>query len=127
MNDAHTKYLYATYPKLYRQHTLPMSKTCMCWNFECGTGWFGIIDDLSRRITEIDEREGNETQAVQVKEKFGTLRFYTDFETDAVSEAIREAEERSAVTCEECGKPGTMRERHGWLMVRCDEHAKGDR
>lgn len=123
MNAEHTKYLYDTYPALYRQHAWPMSQTAMCWNFDCGTGWFSIIDDLSRRITELDKRDGTQTEAVQVKEKFGTLRFYVNAESDAVSEAIREAEERSATTCEMCGLPGQLRE-GGWLRTLCDECAE---
>ena len=30
-----------------------MSRTCMCWGFECSDGWFHIIDNLSFRITHI--------------------------------------------------------------------------
>ena len=72
MNKEHTKHLLKTYPNLYRQHTLPMQQTCMCWGFECGDGWFTIIDNLSKRITEINP----DVEAFQVKEKFGGLRFY---------------------------------------------------
>ena len=122
MNAEHTKYLYDAYSALYAQHALPMAVTCMCWGFNCGDGWFDIIDDLSRRITELDKRDGVQTEAVQVKEKFGTLRFYVDGGSEGVWEAISEAEGRSAVTCEECGKPGQLRE-GGWLRTLCDECA----
>ena len=122
MTPEHTKYLYDTYPALYRQHALPMSETAMCWNFETGDGWFDIINELSRKIIALDKQSGTTTEAVQVKEKFGTLRFYVDFGTDEVFEAIEEAERKSAVTCELCGKPGMLR-RGGWLKVKCDECA----
>ena len=122
MTPEHTKYLYDTYPALYRQHALPMSETAMCWGIDTGDGWFDIINRLSKRITEIDAREGTTTEAVQVKEKFGTLRFYIDLGTDDVFAAIEEAERESAVTCEACGKPGRLRV-GGWLTTRCDECA----
>lgn len=122
MNAEHTKYFYDTYPALYAQHGLDMSQTCMCWGFDCGDGWFDIINELSRKITEIDEREGVTTEAAQVKEKYGTLRFYVNGETDATEKAIEKAEDRSAVTCEVCGKPGKLRGAC-WLRTRCDECA----
>lgn len=58
-------------------------------------------------------------RASQVKEKYGTLRFYMDLELNGMHELIMEAENKSASTCEECGKPGKMRD-GGWLKVRCD-------
>ncbi len=60
-------------------------------------------------------------QAVQVKEKFGTLRFYTNFSDDYINGMITMAESMTAVTCEECGKPGKVRN-SGWIYVACDEH-----
>lgn len=59
----------------------------------------------------------------QVKEKFGTLRFYYRGGDDYVDGVVRMAEEMSAVTCEECGAPGRSR-RGGWIRTLCDAHAK---
>jgi len=61
--------------------------------------------------------------AIQVKEKFGTLRFYYYGGDDVVSGIERMAESMSAVMCEECGAPGKSR-RGGWIQTLCDEHAK---
>jgi hypothetical protein len=60
-------------------------------------------------------------QAVQVKEKFGTLRFYTNYSDDYIDGLIAMAESMTAVTCQECGKPGKVRG-GGWIYVACDEH-----
>jgi hypothetical protein len=60
-------------------------------------------------------------QAVQVKEKFGTLRFYTNFSDEYIDGLIAMAESMTAVTCQECGKPGKVRG-GGWIYVACDEH-----
>jgi hypothetical protein len=62
-------------------------------------------------------------EVLQVKEKFGTLRFYTNFETKEISNYIEEAEKKSAHTCEVCGEEGKLRT-GGWLMTLCDEHVK---
>lgn len=62
-----------------------------------------------------------QVEAVQIKEKFGGLRFYVDG-GDAVTEGmITIAECMSAVTCEECGSPGILGGR-GWLKTLCPAH-----
>jgi hypothetical protein len=61
--------------------------------------------------------------AKQVKEKFGTLRFYYEGGNDYIDGMIAMAEAMSAHICETCGKPGTLRGR-GWLYTACDEHAR---
>lgn len=60
-------------------------------------------------------------QATQVKEKFGTLRFYTDDWHPVIDAYISFAESMSAITCEVCGNPGTIND-GGWLKVRCKKH-----
>jgi hypothetical protein len=68
--------------------------------------------------------------ALQIKEKYGTLRFYwtgrLSKEAEArVDEAIDLAEARSACTCELCGEEGRLHRKGGWLMTRCAAHAEG--
>lgn len=58
----------------------------------------------------------------QVKEKYGTLRFYCS-STDRIDQLVNLAERCSALTCETCGKYGKMRG-HSWLYVACDKHTK---
>ncbi len=62
-------------------------------------------------------------RAVQVKEKYGTLRFYMSHCNDEIDEAIRTAEDKSETTCETCGSTGELRNT-GWLVTLCDEHWK---
>jgi hypothetical protein len=93
----------------------PMQETCMCWGFECGNGWFNILDQLMGNIQHhIDWRNeqftkynhGQEIVQVtldQVKEKFGTLRFYYTGGDDVIDGMVRMAESMSGVTCESCG------------------------
>lgn len=62
-------------------------------------------------------------RASQIKEKFGTLRFYMTSYTDEIDKIVTEAEKKSEETCEHCGKPGTLRT-EGWLFTLCDECQK---
>ena len=101
----------------------------MCWGIACGVGWYEIIDELCGNLhklfTEL-ELTGEDYPAVeQVKEKYGTLRFYIDLtrkmssdDKEKVYQFIRNAEHRSSITCEKCGKPGE--EAPGsWIKILC--------
>jgi len=116
--------LVAKYPTLYQDYRGDPCKTCLAWGFECGDGWYKILDDLSAKITKlIDKAPNKDCRASQVKEKFGTLRFYVNNYRDDISDVIDEAEELSGKTCEECGEPGKMRY-GGWISCRCEKHSK---
>jgi len=50
MNKKNTKYLYEKYPKIFAEKDLPETESCMSLGFECGDGWFKIIDLLCCKI-----------------------------------------------------------------------------
>ena len=106
------------YPKLYKQYYDDLTKTCMCWGFDCGDGWFKIIDELSEKLEKYD------VEAVQVKEKFAGLRFYigecNSDKFDEIYDLISKTEELSYEICESCGAPGKVRGT-GWLKTLCDK------
>jgi hypothetical protein len=45
------KYLFKKYPELFKDHSKPMTETCMCWGCSCGNGWLLLIDRLCAEIT----------------------------------------------------------------------------
>jgi hypothetical protein len=100
------KFLCKAYPKLFADRHKSMKETCMCWGFDCGDGWFWIIHNLCAAIqNRIDNAHPHPPQVVvdQVKEKYGTLRFYFHGGDDTVYGMVRFAEWLSGVTCEACG------------------------
>jgi hypothetical protein len=175
------KLLCERYPKMMVNRNKNMQETCMCWGFECGDGWFQILNQLMGNIQHhIDWRERQRDVAIkfrnmaeqlkagdstlfdeehkdlvnrdyvekrkqefiedplreipepiaqvtldQVKEKFGTLRFYYTGGDDYISGLVSMAESMSGVTCEECGKPGTQTS-GGWIKTVCVEHGGED-
>ena len=56
----------------------------------------------------------------QVKEKYGTLRWYDNVNTKAGYDILSKYEELSARTCIHCGKPAT-RITQGWISPYCDD------
>ena len=76
--------------------------------------------DFRKQIME--EEASKVPVAVQVKEKFGGLRFYVQAATDKHYNFISFAESMSYRTCEECGAPGKTYT-DGWHRTMCDIHA----
>jgi hypothetical protein len=99
--------------------------SAMARGFECGDGWFNIIwrlcSDLEPLVAELERETGVRFSVVQVKQKFGTLRFYVSHHSDAIDERIEAAALDALRTCEVCGRPGWQRGTYG--PVVCEEHA----
>lgn len=95
-----------------------------------GSGWQQLVWDLCVALEGLARQqvaEGHEPMRVsQVKEKFGSLRFYVAYGTgllaDTAFELIEAAEDRSSNICEQCGKPGKTRTLRGWDMTYCHDH-----
>ena len=93
----------------------------MYYGFGCRDGWFKLIWELCEDIEEIIEDEGPEDFfVVQVKQKFGGLRFYTSEPNNKIYELITIAENDSVSICEDCGEFGTLRRGQGLLRTACD-------
>lgn len=177
MKNELDKQLCAKYPLIFKDRNASMQETLMCFGFECGDGWYNILDALCSNIqwhinhqlkaaktnakynkmreltksgdwTLFEEHyceynkqyvdtiraeivdseprvveEVEQVVAVQVKEKFGTLRFYYDGGDDVISGMVAVAESMSGVTCEVCGSPGTPGG-VGWIRTLCKSHSK---
>ena len=102
----------------------------ICFGIECGNGWFDLIYDLSVKLEKIvvemsksgDIKEEGLPFVVQIKEKFGGLRYYMSYETKEMNDLIFDTMEKAETVCELCGKPGEIRDDIGWVTTLCDEH-----
>jgi hypothetical protein len=126
--------LFDTYPEIFKDKDLPMAQTCMCWGIECNDGWFELLDDLCKKVTCISKHTGIIMKAQQVKEKYGTLRFYfmTDVEDKKVPDEdlsifcniidslVDSAEVKSGSTCQDCGSMWGKLRGTGWVVTLCD-------
>ena len=112
MNPDLTQKLLDKYPKLFSNQQF--------WGFECGDGWYDILDNLCGAIKE-HTYDGDDLYVDQIKEKFGRLRFYLSKEDDVIHGMVMLAEYMSGHTCEMCGAPGKTRD-VSWFVTLCDEH-----
>lgn len=129
MNKKFEDQLVKDFPSIFRQYGGDPRETCMCWGLECGNGWYDIIRSLCQTITYHEKhlkRYDKEFEPVvfeQVKEKFGELRIYYIGGDDYVNGAVDMAVTMAAITCEACGKAGTLKVK-GWMRVTCEECEK---
>jgi hypothetical protein len=153
MNEKNTQTLFRDFPALYRD----AGKDCM-HGIGCGDGWFALVYRLSAAIEAEAKKQGFDPQsedwpcALQVKEKFGTLRFYVSAPAANSGEGgsfglegrgavmslrpiaangpiralVSAVEKESGSICEICGKPGTLGHDGGWWRVRCETKHKED-
>lgn len=125
MNAELTKKLFDKYPKIFKDKDASMRTTCMCWGIETGDGWFWLLDNLCASLqgtTDNCNPPHPQVIAVQVKEKFGALRYYVQGATDIQYGRIELAERMSHSICEDCGSTSAkLRTRNGWQSTRCDK------
>jgi len=176
------------YPKIFADRYGDMRTTCMCWGFECGDGWYWLIDSLchnlqwntdknnqnyilknrilrftlptliylskkipgkynlkrktqinplvmlrsfltenlikykiSRKHIWVESDRYPQITAVQVKEKFGGLRFYVNGASNAQYGVISFTESLSYKVCENCGSTKNIGSTKGWYRTLCEE------
>lgn len=129
MNDAHKLELKTKYPLLFEN--LPAGEV------SCGDGWYDILRCLCHTIqSHIDSRKRQhdwlisrgdtptnnlvpQVRIQQIKEKFGTLRFYFNGGDEYIYGAAQVAEHLSSRICEDCGARGKLRD-GSWIRTLCD-------
>ena len=74
-------------------------------------------------INKLEPKPVPSFKATQIKEKFGTLRFYYSGGDDYINGVINFAENMSCDICEECGDKGKLRN-GSWIRTLCDSHSK---
>lgn len=134
--------LVSKYPNLFKQYGGDPKDTCMAFGFECGDGWYHLIDTLCGSIqgevnwiNRLFADFNYSCTAVQVKEKYGGLRFYYEFtyasdlsddqmkvligSMDRISGMTSFAERISQTTCENCGGK-CERENAPFPRAECD-------
>src|ERR1035437_5490324 len=103
------------------------------FGFECGDGWEPSIRKTAEKLEPLcaelidQDPDGFEIgfyRTAQLKEKFGTGRWYLSGGTDEMFDLVEEWESTTENICETCGKPGKLRG-DGWYYTACFDHAKG--
>jgi len=122
------KELIKKYPELFEREKEPSPYSQR--GIECGEGWYDLLNALCHQIQSYTDQTNQPVQPLiqQIKEKFGTLRFYISGYNDYVRGLVAMAESMSAHICEECGEKGVLHTK-AWCKVRCHEcyHTEDER
>jgi len=91
---------------------------------ELPDGWINLFWEMCQEIYEPLERAGllNDFYFVQVKEKFNTMRCYSEGANDEVQKILYKYEDKASRVCTICGKAATRLTR-GYIAAFCDECA----
>ena len=111
----------------YIDNVADRRKWAIKWNDEVNDPNYDWSDKASfiKREERVVPELIEQVVVTQIKEKFGTLRFYYDGGDEYIRGLEAMAESMTARTCEDCGSPGMARstKQKRWVRVLCDKHA----
>lgn len=89
----------------------------------CGDGWYTILEKLCATLNSL----ATPPHVVQIKEKFGGLRFYVDLregcseqDAEVIDKSIQFTESMSFYVCEDCGTTNDVTVAgRSWLRTLC--------
>jgi len=119
--------LYEKYPKIFRGKDSSIQLSFMPWGICTENGWYWLIDELCSALQwDTDYNKQPQIVATQVKEKFGTLRFYTQGESERQWGMIALAQSMSVRICEVCGATKSVKLcGKMWVKTLCERcHTK---
>ncbi len=109
------------YPDIFGKPPFDPMKTLVCFGFEVSKFWIPILSEGFKEINQIvQDQKIKDFRITQVKEKFGSLRIYSNFYTDEIDAVIDKMEDKVSTICEKCGSPEGKFRQDGWLRVECD-------
>lgn len=99
--------LCARWPAIFRDRHVDPAISCMGRGFECGNGWFWLVDQACAALqAEADRGDAQQPVAAQVKEKFGSLRIQLVKAGPSQRAVLDFLYGLSTVTSETCGQLG---------------------
>lgn len=139
MNKKNTEKLFNDFPEIFAGKDKPIPKSLLLFGLECDDGWYDLVYNLCKKLKLLMDLTGIMVEAMQVKEKYGTLRFYAGTRTppklsptgdfnevlcEIIDDLINEAENRSAFICEICGdRSGSLAHKGSWFKTLCNKCA----
>ncbi len=133
--------LFKKYKSIFQERKNSPKETCMCWGIATGNGWYQMIDNLCAFLMNIQKNHKElKIVASQVKQKWGTLRFYykiLGMPKLLKDETLEDRQQRmsklvhyidgaidycfylSGSTCEDCGAPATIQTK-GYVSNICE-------
>lgn len=117
MNKELQQRFYDRWPSWFRGQEDSLRENLMGFGFEHDDGWFELEWKLCEDLEKLVEPD---YKLMQIKEKFGTLRWYDCGANAEAAKRIRQAEDESSNTCEVCGNPASLCTAGYWVKTLCE-------
>lgn len=121
-----TEQIITKYPKIFQDYE---GNPGRCNWMDVPEGWLSVVDKLcgaiqhyidnTTRYSKYGPLKPEQVTCVQMKEKFGELRFYTDGHDDHIEAMINMAEYLCSNTCQQCGSEQDLGVTSRWVSVLC--------
>ena len=100
-----------------------LQSNLMALGWDCGQGWYPLIEELFDKIQKLVDNNSkyNALEIIQVKEKYGELKVYTNAYWEVIEDLIDKYTRKSKHICEWCGKKGKLHNDNGWLTTLCNK------
>jgi hypothetical protein len=140
MTQEYQKKLKEKYPKIFTSDNVT---SFSMYGIECGNGWYELLNQLCESIQfHVDHNVkkkfwanfkfikkifniqdvSNQVEILQIKEKWGTLKFYYTGGDRYIKGLVAFAETMSATICEYCGTNRNVKERGiNRIITLCNE------
>ena len=122
MNLINEKLLFDRFPKLFKD---------LIYGIGCNDGWYDLVYNMCENIQKISDSKKIDCSIIQIKQKFGILRVYTNTNTNTntndneIENIIRKFESLSKNICEICGNSGMLSfSKLKWCKTLCDVHVE---
>lgn len=127
--------LCSKFPELCRDYEIDPKDSCMAWGFDCGDGWYDLIESTLANIDRLSKSISLDVKLAQVKSKFGRLTIYIDIESgpagaqiqQVISQIYNEIEEagiKSLSISEISGKPAKQFVVNSYVYTITNEEAE---
>jgi len=125
MNKELENKIITNYPNLFVDYSDDPYESCLTWGLVVDDGWYQLVDNLCNTIEHYlnNNPKVDKVVIIQVKEKFGTLRFYYSGGDEFIRGMVCMTELMSSKICEKCGTNQNVEliSDKGWLTTSCTE------
>lgn len=123
--EEYDKFMCERFPEFFANRNAPMTQTCMCWGFEIGEGWYPLLYELCLKLEAICKPYKIDFRFDQIKEKFGSGRFYFTIHEKAdstpkevfeiINDLVSEYENLAYKICSRTGEYYEDKISSGWI------------